>query len=127
MHDNSLPVTRTSSPAVVLREERLGIAEEKDVVTLDTVDFAPSVHDPRVVRRNDSDDVNALALELREFLDVGRKVVGLAARCECAGNRDKDDLLACPLLVGIVLLGTTAGSGVSVCNGGPPAFCESQG
>ena len=45
----SLPVTHTSSPRIVLREEGLGVTEKEDVVTLNTVDLAPSVHDPRVV------------------------------------------------------------------------------
>lgn len=111
---------------MVLREERLGVAEEKDVVTLNAIDLAPSVHDPRVVRRDNSNDIDTLALELRELLDVGWEVVGLAARCERAGNGDEDDLLACPLLVGVVLLGTTARGRVSVCDGSPPAFNQSE-
>jgi hypothetical protein len=53
-------------------------------------------------------------------------VVSLAARCERAGDGDKNDLLALPLLGGIVLLGTSAGGGVSVCDGSPPAFCQSE-
>lgn len=44
----------------------------------------------------------------------------LAAGCERAGDGDHDDLLARPLLGGIVLLGAAAGSGVSVCDGSPP-------
>ena len=111
---------------MVLREERLGVAEEKDVVTLNAIDLAPSVHDPRVVRRDNSNDIDTLALELRELLDVGWEVVGLAARCERAGNGDEDDLLACPLLVGVVLLRATARGRVSVCDGSPPAFYQSE-
>lgn len=108
---------------MVLGEERLGVAEHENVIALNTVDLAPSVHDPRVVRRNDGNDINALALQLRQLLDVRRQVVSLAPGGERAGDRDEDDLLAGPLLGGIVLLGTTAGSWVSVCDGCPSVGC----
>ena len=104
----------------ILGEESLGVAEEEDIVTLDAVDLAPGVHDPRVVRRDNGNDIDALALQLTQLLNVGRKVVRLAAGCERAGDGDHNDLLARPLLGGIVLLGKAAGSGVSVCDRSPP-------
>ena len=54
------------------------------------------------IRRRD--DVDALGLQLRELLDVGWKVESLAAGREGAGDGDEDDLLACPVLVGVVFL-----------------------
>ena len=50
----------------------------------------------------------------------------LAAGCERAGDGDHDDLLARPLLGGIVLLGTAAGGGVSVCDGSPPVTVSTE-
>jgi hypothetical protein len=111
---------------VVLGEEGLGVAEEEDVITLDTVDLAPGVHDPAVVAGNDSDDIDALALQVAELLDVGRQVVGLATGRERTGNADEDNLLAGPLLAGVVLLGTAAGGGVSVSDGCPSVKCVSS-
>jgi hypothetical protein len=50
-----------------------------NVVTLDPVDFAPCIHYPPVVGGNHSDDINALALELVNLLNVGWEMEGLAA------------------------------------------------
>lgn len=60
-----------------------------NIVTLDTVDLAPSVHDPSVVRGDDGDNVDALALDLLDLLDVGGQVASLAAGRESA----------CPVLI----------------------------
>ena len=103
--------------------ELLGVGQEQDVVALDLVDLAPGVHDPGIVVGNDGDVVDALALELLKLGDVGRQVVGLAAGSEGTGDRDNDDLLALPLLGGIVLLGTTALGGVGVEDGNPAGGC----
>lgn len=53
-------------------------------------------------------------------------MVRLAAGCERAGDGDHDDLLARPLLGGIVLLGTATGGGVSVCDGSPPSTVSTE-
>ena len=59
-----------------------------NVVTADNlVGLAPSVHDPSIVAGDDGNEVDALALELVELLNVGRKVVGLAAGSEGTCNR----------------------------------------
>lgn len=55
-----------------------------NIITGDLVDFSPSVHYPRIVRRNHCDDIYALALQLTGFLDVWREMVGLAAGSESA-------------------------------------------
>jgi hypothetical protein len=111
---------------VVLGEETLGVGEEEDVIALDAVDLAPGVHDPRVVRRDNGNDIDALALQLPQLLNVGRKVVRLAAGCERAGDGNHDDLLARPLLGGIVLLGKAAGGRVRVCDGSPPVTVSTE-
>jgi hypothetical protein len=99
----TVAIAHTSSPTVVLREQGLGITEEKlcsielaschrkgqldgkyNVVTLDSVDLAPCVHDPAVVGCNHGDDINSLALELVDLLDVWWEMESLAARCEGA-------------------------------------------
>ena len=89
---------------MVLREASLGIRQEEDIIALDVIDLAPRVHDPRIIAGDDGDDVDALGLQLRELLDVGWKVESLAAGREGAGDGDEDDLLACPVLVGVVFL-----------------------
>ena len=71
-------------PCVLLGEEGLGVGEEQDIIALGAVDLAPGVHDPGVVARNGGDDVYALVLELAALLEVGGKVVGLAAGREGA-------------------------------------------
>jgi hypothetical protein len=116
----TIPIAHTSSPAIVLGEESLGVAEEQDIVALDAIDLAPCIHDPGVVRRDHGNDVDALALQLRQLLDVGGQVVGLAAGGEGAGDGNEDDLFARPFFRGIVLLGTAAGGGVGICDGSPP-------
>jgi hypothetical protein len=53
-----------------------------NVITLDLVDLAPRIHDPAVVGGDDSDDIDAFALELVDLLDVGWKMVSLATGSE---------------------------------------------
>jgi hypothetical protein len=52
--------------------------------------------------------------------------VGLATGCERAGDGDQNDLLARPLLGGIVLLREAAGGGVSVCDRSPPVTVSTE-
>lgn len=102
-------------PAVVLREEGLAVGEHEEVLALrDLVDLAPSVKDKLVVVGDEGNNVDALGLELLELLNVGRKVVGGAAGGESTRNGNDDDLLASPLLVGIVELRDTANGRVLV-------------
>lgn len=53
-----------------------------DLVALDLVDLAPSAHDPCIIGCNNGNLVHTLALQIAVLLNVGRKVVCLAARGE---------------------------------------------
>lgn len=88
-------------------------------ITLDAIDLAPGVHNPAVVGGNDGNDINTLVGKGLAVLDVRWQVVGLAARGESTRDREEDNLLACPFLAGIVFLGTTASSWVSIGDGCP--------
>ena len=114
----AVPVTHTSSPAVVLGERR--VAHEEGLAVLGAaVDLAPGVHDERVVGGNDDDLVDALGGQLLLVLQVRRDVHGLAAGGEGAGDGDEDDLLAGELLAGVVGLREAAGGGGGIGDGGP--------
>lgn len=76
--------TRGSQPPMLLREEGLGVGEEQDIIALGTIDLAPGVHDPSIIACDGGHNVHTLVLELAALLEVGRKVVGLAARRESA-------------------------------------------
>lgn len=115
----TVAVAHTRRPTVLLGEEGLGVAEEKDLVVLDAVDLTPSVHDPAVVACNGSNDINTLLLELLGLCDVGWQMVCLATWGEGTGNGEEDDLLVRPFLASIVYLGTAAGSWVAVGDGRP--------
>lgn len=109
-----------------------------DVIILDAIGFAPSIHDPSIIVCNDSNDVDTLFLDLREVLDVWREMVGgtsgregacdLSRRFEMrpAGpkwvsrepkenmvrrtrNTEENDLLVGPFLGCIVVLRPAAG------------------
>lgn len=72
-----------SLPAVVLREEGLGVREHYEVFALrHLVDLAPASKNVLVVVGDEGDLVDTLRLEFLELLDVGGKVVGGAARSE---------------------------------------------
>lgn len=116
----AVTLVRASLPAVVLGEEGLAVGEHEEVLALgNAVDLAPSVEDKLVVVGDESNNVDTLGLELLELLDVGRKVVGGAARGESTRNGNDDDLLASPLLVGIIQLRDTADGRVLVEDRGP--------
>lgn len=112
-----------------------------DAVALDLIDLSPRIHDERIVRGNDSDDVNALLFERLEVLNIRGEVTCLAPRSEstCINgqlgrlltrrgqsyasrtwNADDDHLLSLPFLVGIVYLRNSAFGRVIVLNGNPP-------
>lgn len=92
------------------------------VLSRHLVDLAPSAHDPAIIECDDSDDIDALALQLLDVLDVRRQVIGLAARREGAGDGDEHDLLAFPLLGSVVLLRHATGGGIVVSDGCPSKF-----
>ena len=125
LHHNRIPAVpiRAQRPAMVLREARLGVGEEEQIVALDVVHLAPGVHDPRVVGGDDGDDVDALGLQLRQLLNVGREVHGLAAGREGAGHGDEDDFLAGEVLGGVVLLWAAAVGRVRVDDWNPAGAC----
>ena len=104
---------------MVLAKERLGVAQEEHLLTLDAVDLAPRIHNPAVVARNRGNDVDALGLELCGLGNVRRQVVRLAARGEGAGHGEEDDFLVSPFFAGVVFLGAAAGGGVGVGDGRP--------
>lgn len=114
----AVPVTHTSSPAVVLGERR--VAHEEGLAVLGAaVDLAPGIHDERVVGSDDDDLVDALGGQLLLVLEVRGNMHGLTARCECTGDGDEDDLLAGELLAGVVGLREAAGGGGGVGDGSP--------
>jgi hypothetical protein len=90
-----------------------------NVVALDLVDLAPSAHDPAVIVSNEGHNVNSLVLELLELLDIGRQMAGLAAGRECAGDGNKHNFLAFPLLVHLIRLRAAAARRVVVDNRDP--------
>lgn len=95
-----------------------------------------SVHNKGVVESDEGELVDSLGLQFRPSLSEGRQVIGRAGGGEGAcsetiisivpdvalsvgieeptGKRDEDNLLALPLLRGIVLLGKTANGRVVV-------------
>jgi hypothetical protein len=115
----TIAVAHTGTPSMLLGEERLGIAQEQDLIALDAVDLAPSIHNPGVVRRNGSDNIDALVLELLGFRNVRGEVVGLATRGEGAWDGEENYFLVGPFFARIVFLGTAADGGVGVSDGRP--------
>jgi len=76
-----------------------------DIIILDTIGLSPGTHDPGIVECNASNDINALALELGQFLDEAGEVLGGATGGEGAGNGEDDDLLVGPLCGEDMLVG----------------------
>lgn len=93
-------------------------------LVLETESLCPTTHDEGVVSSNDGNKVDTLALELIEFLEVGREVVNVTCRlisiqCETRTDRDnryiqlnsygesswdgeENDLLSLPLISGVL-------------------------
>lgn len=67
-----------------------------DIITLNSIRFSPRAHDPRIIERNDSHDVDALALQRGEVLDVAWEMVGGAAGGESARDGEEDDFFVGP-------------------------------
>ena len=63
-----------NSPGVFLRESRVGVRDEQDIVALDTASLTPGRHDEGVVVGHKSDSVDALGLQLLNVLDEAGKV-----------------------------------------------------
>jgi hypothetical protein len=63
-----------------------------NVIALDLVDFAPSIHNPTVIGSNDSDDIDTFALELVDLLNVWWEVESLAAGCESTWSNPSADV-----------------------------------
>lgn len=66
------------STSVMVRCIRILMEYTHNFIASDFVDLAPSLHNEAIVRSNDSHNINSFSLELLQFLDVGRQVVGLA-------------------------------------------------
>ena len=99
---------------VSLAASNAEIGDTHEVLSRHLVDLAPSAHNPAVIGRDDGDDVDSLVLQLLDVLDVRRQVIGLAARREGARDGDEHDLLALPLLRGVILLRHAASGWVVV-------------
>lgn len=114
--DETIAVSATLviGPADTLGELGLGIGEEEEVVSGNTVGLAPGAHDVGVVVGENSNDIDTLGLELRELLGVLGNVSGGADGGESTGKREEDDLLVGPLLGGVVVDGDTTGSDVAL-------------
>ena len=108
------PSVRREVAMAALAASNAEMGDTHEVLSRHLVDLAPSAHDPAVIERDDGDDVDALTLQLLDVLNVRRQVVGLAARREGARDGDEHDLLALPLLGGVVLLRHAAGGWVVV-------------
>lgn len=71
-------------------------------IVFDVVGLAPRTHDPSVVECNDSNDINALALQCSEVLDVAREMLCRAAGSESTWNREENDLFPCELCIEVL-------------------------
>ena len=63
-------------------------SEAYNIITLDTIDLTPRIHNPRIIARNASYNVHALALQLADLLDVWGQVTRLATGSKGPGNRE---------------------------------------
>jgi len=70
--------------------------ETYDRIILDAIRLSPGTHNPRIIERNDSNDIDAFAFELSPVGDVAREVLGATARGESAGDGEEDDLFVGP-------------------------------
>jgi hypothetical protein len=77
----TVAISHPSLPAMVLREESFRVTQEQDIVTLDPVDLAPSIHDPAVIGCDDGNNVNSFLAELLAILDIWWKMVCLTPVC----------------------------------------------
>ena len=102
------------SPWPLWSPSNADMADTHEILSSHLVDLTPSAHDPAVVVRDDGDDVDPIAFQLLDVLDVRREVVGLAAGREGAREGDEHDLLAFPLLGGVVFLRHAASGWVVV-------------
>jgi len=80
-----------------------------NIIILDPIGLAPRTHDKGVVERQDGDDVDLLALDLIELLDIARQMADGAARCERPWYGEEDHLLVSPFLGGVVVYRNAAG------------------
>lgn len=72
------------SSASHLSMDRYGSCGTYDIIPLNLIRLSPRTHHKRIVRRQDSNDIDTLFLELREVLDVPGDVLGRAGGGECA-------------------------------------------
>lgn len=96
-------------PSNALAELGFWIAQEEDVVVLDPVGFAPGGHDKCIIESDYSYNIDGLALQLVELLDVSGQVAHTASRSKSTRYRKQDDLLARPLLGRVIISRDTAG------------------
>ncbi len=113
---------RKENAMATLTASNAEMGDTHEVFSRHLVDLAPSAHNPAVIECDDGDDVDAFGLQLLEVLDVRRHMKGLAARREGAWDRDEHDLLALPLLGGVVLLRHAAGGRVVIGNRCPSSL-----
>jgi hypothetical protein len=80
--------------------EASALRETYDRVILNSISLTPSAHNPRIIKCNDSHDINALCLETVQILNVAWQMFGTAARGEGAWDSKEDDFLVGPFCVG---------------------------
>jgi hypothetical protein len=81
------------------KRQRGNSASTYDIIALNVIRLSPCAHDPRIVECNDGHDIDALALQLAEVLDVAGEMSGGAAGGECAGDGEEDDFFVGPFCV----------------------------
>ena len=67
-----------------------------NIIILNPIRLSPRTHDPRIVERDGCHDINALALQCSEVLDVAGEMLCGAAGGEGAGDGEDDDFLVGP-------------------------------
>lgn len=60
-------------PSNALAELRVGIIQEQNFI-LDAIDLAPRAHDPRVICRDHSDNIDTFVLDAGNVLDISRQM-----------------------------------------------------
>lgn len=79
--------------------QSLGCAQETyDIVVLDTICLAPSIHDPSIIHCDDSNLVDTLAHDFIVVLEVAGKVANRTTRGKSTRYSEEDNFLVGELL-----------------------------
>jgi hypothetical protein len=74
--------------------------EAYDRIVFNSIGLPPGAHNPCVIVRNDSHNINAFCLEFVQILNVAWQMFGTAARSEGPWDSEEDNFLISPLYVG---------------------------